>query len=125
MVTMYVVPFLALTVQVDPFSAVIVPITPWPRAALPGAAAEGGAVPVDGVVVVGVALELLDPPEHAATPIATILPILARSRPAMLVIGHSSFDRVQHAEPYRCCAFSVMARLGASNLRTTSELAGR
>jgi len=99
MVTVYVVPFLALTVQVDPFSAVSVPITPWPRPALPGAAAEGGAVAVDGVVVVGVALELLDPPEHAATPItievpitpiATILPILARSQPATLVIGHSS-----------------------------------
>jgi hypothetical protein len=28
MVTVYAVPFLALTVQVEPFSAVIVPITP-------------------------------------------------------------------------------------------------
>lgn len=75
MVTVYAVPFLALTVQVDPFSAVIVPITPRPWPVLPGAAAIGGAVPVDGAVVVGVALELLDPPEHAATPIATEAPI--------------------------------------------------
>jgi hypothetical protein len=98
-VTVYAVPFLALTVQVDPFSAVIVPITPRPWPALPGAAAEGGAVVVEGAVVAGVELGLPGPPEHAAspvateapiTPIATILPILTRSQPATLVIGHSS-----------------------------------
>ena len=99
MVTVYAVPFLALTIQVGPFSAVIVPIKPRPWPALPGAAAVGGGVPGGGAVVVGVAIELLDPPEHAATPIATealitpiatIFPILARSPPVMLIIGHSS-----------------------------------
>jgi hypothetical protein len=30
MVTGYAVPFLALTVQVEPFSAAIVPTSPWP-----------------------------------------------------------------------------------------------
>lgn len=102
MVTVYAVPYLALTVQVDPFSAVIVPITPWLWPILPGAAAEGGAVVVDGAVVAGVELELLDPPEQATTsiateapitPIATVLHILARSQPATLVIGHSSLIR--------------------------------
>lgn len=73
MVTGYAVPFLALTVQVEPFSAAIVPTSPWPWPALPGAAA-GGAVDVGSAVLAGVALGLLDPPEHAATPIATETP---------------------------------------------------
>ena len=88
---------MALTVQLEPFSAVIVPISPWPWPALPGAAAVGGAV--DGVVVVGAEFGLLDAPEHAATPIATeapitpiatFLPIPVRPRRVTLVIGHSS-----------------------------------
>jgi hypothetical protein len=96
MVTVYAVPFLALTVQVEPFSAAIVPTSPWPWPAPPGAAAAGGAVDVGGAVVAGVALGLLDPPEHAATPIATeapttptttLVPIRARSQPATRVIG--------------------------------------
>jgi hypothetical protein len=91
MVTVYAVPFLALTIQVEPFSAAIVPTSPWPWPALPGAPAAGGAV------VAGVALELVDPPEHAATPIATeapttptatLVPIRARSQPTTRVIGH-------------------------------------
>ena len=73
MVTVYAVPFLALTVQVEPFSAAIVPTSPWPWPALPGAAA-GGAVDVGGAVVAGVALGLFDALEHAATPIATEAP---------------------------------------------------
>jgi len=74
-VTVYAVPFLALTVQVEPFSAAIVPTSPWPwPAALPGAAAAGGAVDAGGAIVAGVALGLLDPPEHAATPITTEAP---------------------------------------------------
>jgi aryl-alcohol dehydrogenase-like predicted oxidoreductase len=83
----YAVPLLALTVQVEPFSAVIVPISPWAWLALPGAVAAGG------VVVVEAALGLLDPPEHAATPIATeapttpiaaVVPIRARPQPSTL-----------------------------------------
>jgi hypothetical protein len=66
-VTVYWVPFLALTVQVVPFSAVIWPISPWAWPALAGAVAVGSAV-------VGVTLGLLDPPEQAATPIATEAP---------------------------------------------------
>jgi hypothetical protein len=63
------VPFLALTAQVDPFSVVICPMIPRACPALPGALAAGGAV------VVEVPLGLLDPPEQAATPIATLAPI--------------------------------------------------
>lgn len=74
MVTVYAVPFLALTVQVEPFSAAIVATSPWPWPVLAGAAAAGGAVDVGGAVVAGVALGLFDPPEHAATPIATEAP---------------------------------------------------
>jgi hypothetical protein len=134
MVTVYAVLFLALTVQVEPFSAAIVPTSPWPWPALPGAAAAGGAVDVGGAVVAGVALGLLDPPEHAATPIATeaptiptatLVPIRARSQPATRVIGHSFLDQVQHdpAVPKLCSP--VMDRLGASKLQATSELAGK
>lgn len=43
MVTVYAVPFLALTVHVESFSALIVPTNPRPGPALPGAAAVGGA----------------------------------------------------------------------------------
>ncbi len=68
MVTVYWVPFLALTVQVEPFSAVIWPMSLWAWPALVGAVAEGGAV------VVGATLGLLEPPEQAATPIATKAP---------------------------------------------------
>lgn len=102
MVTVYAVPFLALTVHVESFSALIVPTNPRPGPALPGAAAVGGAVAVGGAAVFEVVLELLDPPEHAATPIAseapitpmaTFWPIPARPQLAMLVIGHSPLIR--------------------------------
>ncbi|HEX5142606.1 MAG TPA: hypothetical protein VFW21_01925 [Mycobacterium sp.] len=72
-------PFLALTVQVDPLSAVIWPMSPWAWPLLAGAVAAGGAV------VVGVIPGVVDPPEQAATtptaaeapitPIATFIPI--------------------------------------------------
>jgi len=129
MVTVYAVPFLALTVQVEPFSAVIVPINPRPWPDLPGAVV-GGAVTVDGVVVVGVALGLLDAPEHAATPtatealiipIATVLPIPARSQPVTLVIGPSSLIRYSR----RCCAFryaAVRCEQASDNLRVSWEM---
>jgi hypothetical protein len=84
------VPFLTLTVQVDPFSAVIWPMTPGAWPALGGALAVGGAGVV-GMVLVG----LLGPLEHAVTPvvtkapIATVVPIRRRFQPAALFIGHS------------------------------------
>jgi len=63
------VPFLALTLQVDPLSAVIWPMSPWAWPLLAGAVAAGGAV------VVGVTPGVVDPPEQAATtPTATEAP---------------------------------------------------
>jgi hypothetical protein len=61
MVTVYWVPFLALTVHVEPFSAVIWPMSRWAYPSLVGAVAVGAPV------VVGAALGLLDRPEHATT----------------------------------------------------------
>ena len=130
---MYTVPFFALTVHVESFSALIVPINPRPWPILPGAAAVGGAVAVGDAVVFEVVLELLDPPEHAATPIAsealitpiaTFFPIPARSRLAALVIGLSSL--IRYTTLCRSKAvLSVMGWPGASKLQTTSQLAGR
>jgi hypothetical protein len=67
--TVYCMPLLAVTVQVDPFSAVILPVIPWGRPDF------AGAVVVGDVVAVGVALGLLDPLEHPVTPSATAAPI--------------------------------------------------
>lgn len=58
MFTLYCLPSLAVTVQVEPFSAVTLPVIQWWR---PGLA---GAVVVGAVVAVGVVLGLPDPPEH-------------------------------------------------------------
>ncbi|HEX6402396.1 MAG TPA: hypothetical protein VF003_04425 [Pseudonocardiaceae bacterium] len=98
MVTVYAVPFLALTVQVEPFSAAIVPTSPWPWPVLAGAAAAGGAVDVGGAVVAGVALGLFDPPEHAATPEPASRAWEASGQASLLGLD----PRMNHVLRHRC-----------------------